>query len=60
MPGLTDSITGLQFGEGLQWGTPIGGAGLDIVVSGDVPATAMLYEDGTAMLYEDGTYMLYE
>lgn len=32
MPGLIDSETGLTFavGEGLQWQTEIGGAGLDI------------------------------
>lgn len=31
MAGLIDSSTGLDFGTGLQWQTPIGGAGLDIV-----------------------------
>lgn len=31
MPGLIDSEDGLMFGEDLQWMTPIGGAGLDIV-----------------------------
>lgn len=59
MPGLIDSNTGLSFGEGLQWQTPIGGAGLDIVTD-TTPATAMLYEDGSPMLYESGDFMLYE
>jgi len=31
--GLIDSDTGLSFGEGLQFQTPIGGAGLDIAPS---------------------------
>jgi len=30
MSGLIDSDTGLAFGVGLQFQTPIGGAGLDI------------------------------
>ena len=30
MSGLVDSTTGLEFGTGLQFQTPIGGAGLDI------------------------------
>lgn len=59
MSGLIDTDTGLRFGTGLQWGTPIGGAGLDIVTT-TTPATAMLYEDGTPMLYENGDFMLYE
>lgn len=51
MPGLIDSETGLAFqeGTGLQWGTEIGSAGLDIT-TGSVGTGFLLLADGTDYL----------
>lgn len=51
MPGLVNSETGLAFqiGEGLQWETEIGGAGLDID-TGSVGTGFLLLAAGTDYL----------
>jgi hypothetical protein len=57
MAGLIDSTTGLAFGVGLQWQTPIGGGGLDIVTD---PAGEMITETSIAMIDETGQIMITE
>ena len=49
MAGLIDTDTGLHFGEGLQFQTEIGGAGLDIVT--ESPEMELLW--GTDFLVWD-------
>lgn len=53
MAGLIDSTTGLAFGEGLQFQTPIGGAGLDIVT--ETPELELLW--GDTFLVWGGIYL---
>lgn len=58
MAGLIDT-TGLSFGVGLQWGTPIGGDGL-IIVTNNAPATVMITETSDPMITETGDFMVTE
>lgn len=52
MAGLTDSTTGLEFGQGLQWQTPIGGAGL-IISTDPGPGIELMTDDGLTYLLSD-------
>lgn len=50
MPGLIDSDTGLEFGDGLQFQTPIGGAGLT-VEAGTTPELELEWGTGNLLLW---------
>lgn len=61
MSGLIDSTTGLVFGSGLEWQTPIGGGGLTIVTTAPTPPdTVMITEAGDAMITQTVSYMVTE
>jgi hypothetical protein len=51
MAGLIDSDTGLVFGDGLQFQTPIGGAGLTIDAGGDTPELELEWGTGNLLLW---------
>src|SRR5690242_2553102 len=52
--GLIDTLTGLIFGNGLQFQTPIGGAGLTITASSDVnPPPVLTWDDPNQQLIVD-------
>jgi hypothetical protein len=55
MPGLIDSDTGLEFGDGLQFQTPIGGAGLT-VASGTTPELELEWGAGNLLVW-GGTFL---
>lgn len=54
MAGLCDSTTGLEFGDGLQFQTPIGGAGL-VIGPTETPELELLW--GTEFLVWGGVYL---
>lgn len=60
MSGLIDSITGLAFGESLQWSRRIGNAGLIIVSDNADAVGTMASEAGDTMITEDGNVMVTE
>jgi len=61
MGGLIDSSTGLAFGEGLQFQTPIGGAGLTIQVNTPPPTGSVMITEATdRMITETGDVMITE
>ena len=56
MSGLIDDDTGLAFGDSLQFQTPIGGAGLTIVVGGDTPELELEWGAGNLLVW-GGTFL---
>ncbi len=61
MAGLIDTITGLIFGTGLEFQTPIGGAGLTIQVNTPPPTgSIMITEASDTMITEAGDIMITE
>lgn len=60
MPGLCDSVTGLEFGDSLQFQAPIGGAGLTIEASGPIPpAEALLWGGGNDLEWGAGNILVW-
>ena len=57
MPGLIDSEDGLTFGTGLQWMTPIGGAGLDIETDNPTPGVELVWGEDNYLWWGADNYL---